>query len=95
MNEAGCEILNRIELNQVLVRFADDEMTRRVIEALLRYGTYWCGGNVCHGRAVMRISVSSWETTDDDVAQPLAVMLQVAKRIREGRDTWNMPPTQV
>lgn len=73
------EILNEVALNQALVSFGTDEETRRVIEAIQDEGTCWCGGTVWQGRAAMRISVSSWVTTDGDVEKSLAAMLRVAK----------------
>ena len=63
---AGFEILNDVVLNQVLVSFGDAEKTRRVIRDIQNDGTCWCGGTEWHGRAAMRISVSSWATTDHD-----------------------------
>ncbi len=68
-------------LNQVLARFGgDDEVTRRVIAEVQADGTCWCGGTVWHGRAAMRVSVSSWATTADDVERSLAAMLRAAER---------------
>jgi len=81
LRDAGFEILNDVVLNQVLVSFGDDETTRRVIAAVQSDGTCWCGGTVWHGRAAMRISVSSWATTDDDVEQSLAAIAHVASEV--------------
>ena len=81
LRAAGHEVLNDVQLNQVLVRFGDDETTRRVIAGIQADGTCWCGGTVWRGRAAMRISVSSWATTDDDVERSLAAMLQVASGV--------------
>ena len=78
LQAAGYEVLNEVVLNQVLVSFGDDERTRRVIAALQEDGTCWCGGTTWHGRAAMRISVSSWATTADDVEQSLGAMLRAA-----------------
>ena len=78
--EAGHEILNEVVLNQVMVSFGDDDKTRRVIAALQEEGTCWCGGTQWHGRAAMRISVSSWATTDNDVERSLDAMIRVAQR---------------
>jgi glutamate/tyrosine decarboxylase-like PLP-dependent enzyme len=77
---AGFEVLNEVVLNQVLVAFGDAETTRRVVTELQSEGTCWCGGTVWQGRAAMRISVSSWATTDEDVERSLAAMLRVAGR---------------
>jgi len=61
------EILNDVVLNQVLVRFGnDDDLTRRVIAEVQRDGTCWLGGTTWHDLAAMRISVSSWATTEED-----------------------------
>ncbi|HEX9105846.1 MAG TPA: pyridoxal-dependent decarboxylase, partial [Longimicrobiales bacterium] len=78
LRAAGCEILNDVVLNQVLVSFGEPERTRAVIEAVQRDGTCWCGGTQWQGRTAMRISVSSWATTEDDVERSLAAMLAAA-----------------
>ena len=78
LRAAGYEILNDVALNQVLVSFGDDATTRRVIEAIQADGTCWCGGTVWQGRAAMRISVSSWATTEDDVERSLKAIIRIA-----------------
>jgi hypothetical protein len=78
LRAAGYEILNDVTLNQALVSFGDDETTRRVIEAIQADGTCWCGGTVWQGRAAMRISVSSWATTEDDVERSLNAIIRIA-----------------
>ena len=77
LRAAGFEVLNDVVLNQVLVSFGDDATTRSVIDAIQRDGTSWCGGTVWHGRAAMRISVSSWATTEADVDRSLDAMIRV------------------
>ena len=79
LGEAGCEILNDVVLNQVLVSFGDADTTRRIIEGIQQDGTCWCGVTEWHGRVAMRISVSSWATADADVEVSLAAMLRVAR----------------
>jgi len=79
LSAAGWSVLNDVALNQVLVSFHDDDATRRVIGALQADGTCWCGGTVWRGRAAMRISVSSWATTEEDIERSLAAMLRIAK----------------
>lgn len=62
------KILNDVVLNQVLVRFGDDdELTRAVISRVQEEGTCWLSGTTWHDMAAMRISVSNWSTTMDDV----------------------------
>ena len=71
----GCTILNDVVLNQVLVALETDERTSAWIDAIQAEGTCWCGGTVWHGRKAMRISVSSWMTTKNDVERSIAAML--------------------
>jgi len=75
----GCEILNEVVLNQVLVAFGDAEKTNRVIQGVQADGTCWCGVTVWQGRTAMRISVSSWATTEADVDRSVAAILRVAR----------------
>lgn len=79
LSAAGWSVLNEVALNQVLVSFHDDDATRRVIAALQADGTCWCGGTVWRGSAAMRISVSSWATTEEDIERSLAAILRIAK----------------
>lgn len=74
----GAEILNEVVLNQVVVAFGDDARTRHVLAAVQDEGTCWCGGTTWKGRAAMRISVSSWATTDDDVERSIEAILAAA-----------------
>jgi glutamate/tyrosine decarboxylase-like PLP-dependent enzyme len=78
LQQAGYPVLNDVVLNQVLVSFGSPEVTRRVIAGIQADGTCWCGGTVWQGHTAMRISVSSWATTDDDVERSLEAMLRVA-----------------
>ena len=79
LSEAGHEVLNEVVLNQVLVSFGGPERTNRVIAGIQAEGTCWCGGTVWQGRTAMRISVSSWATTEADVDASVQAMLRVAK----------------
>jgi glutamate/tyrosine decarboxylase-like PLP-dependent enzyme len=75
LKQAGLEVLNEIVLNQVVVRFGDDERTRRVIASIQDSGKCWCGGTTWRGRTAMRISVSSWATTDEDIELTVGAIL--------------------
>jgi glutamate/tyrosine decarboxylase-like PLP-dependent enzyme len=79
LKAAGYEILNDVVINQVLVSFGAPEKTLATIARLQADGTCWCGGTVWQGKTAMRISVSSWATTKDDVDRSLAAMLKAAK----------------
>ena len=75
----GVEVLNDVVLNQVLVRFGDDERTRRVIERVQSDGVAWMGGTTWKGVAAMRISVSNWSTTEADADASVASILRATR----------------
>ena len=89
--EPGIRILNDVVLNQVLVRFeaedddaaAADDRTRRVVAAVQRDGTCWLGGTTWHGTAAMRISVSNWSTTEEDVDRSVEAILRCAREVSD------------
>jgi glutamate/tyrosine decarboxylase-like PLP-dependent enzyme len=80
LQSAGYQVLNDVVLNQVLVTFGDAETTLRVISEIQTDGTCWCGGTVWQGQTAMRISISSWATTDEDVERCLKAMLRIARQ---------------
>jgi glutamate/tyrosine decarboxylase-like PLP-dependent enzyme len=75
---AGYRVLDDVVLNQVLVSFGSAERTREVVSRVQNEGTCWCGGTVWQGHTAMRISVSSWATTEADVERSLAAILHAA-----------------
>jgi glutamate/tyrosine decarboxylase-like PLP-dependent enzyme len=75
---AGFEVLNEVVINQVLVSFGSPEKTLRAVARLQADGTCWCGSTVWQGRTAMRISVSNWATTNEDVDRSLAAMVKAA-----------------
>jgi glutamate/tyrosine decarboxylase-like PLP-dependent enzyme len=75
---AGFEVLNDVVINQVLVSFGSAEVTQKVIRAVQEDGTCWCGGTVWQEKTAMRVSVSSWATTEADVELSLAAILRIA-----------------
>jgi glutamate/tyrosine decarboxylase-like PLP-dependent enzyme len=80
----GHEILNEVVINQVLVSFGPPAVTRAVIERVQQEGTCWCGGTEWQGRTAMRISVSSWATTNADVDASLEAICRAADQCRAG-----------
>jgi glutamate/tyrosine decarboxylase-like PLP-dependent enzyme len=81
---AGYQVLNDVVLNQVLVSFGDKDTTNRVISRIQEDGTCWCGGTAWQGRTVMRISVSCWATTEEDVERSLNAIMRIAAEERKG-----------
>lgn len=82
LKAAGFSILNDVVLNQVLVSFGTPEKTLRVIAAIQADGTCWCGGTVWQGHTAMRISVSCWATTDNDVERSVEAMIRIANQTK-------------
>ena len=78
LKEGGFEVLNDAVINQVLVSFGRPEVTREVIRRVQEDGTCWCGGTVWQGKTAMRISVSSWATTETDVERSLQAIIRIA-----------------
>jgi len=83
LRAAGYQILNDVVINQVLVSFGEPVVTRAVIAKVQADGTCWCGGTEWHGRPAMRISVSSWATTEEDVEMSLAAIRRIAEEVHE------------
>ena len=84
--EPGVEVLNDVVLNQVLVRFLDpagdhDRRTAEVTRAIQRDGVLWASGTTWHGVGALRISVSNWSTTEDDVDRSVEAILGAARRL--------------
>jgi glutamate/tyrosine decarboxylase-like PLP-dependent enzyme len=65
----GFELLNEVVLNQVLFRFESDERTDEVLRRVQESGEAWLSGTMWDGRRAIRISVSNWQTSDDDVSR--------------------------
>lgn len=81
LKAAGYDVLNDVVLNQVLVSFGEEDITRRVIRGVQEEGTCWCGGTTWQGQVAMRISVSSWATTEEDVQRSLEAILRIASQV--------------
>ena len=73
--EAGIRVLNDVVLNQVAVRFGDDDMlTKRVIERLQADGICFAAGAEWKGLWIMRLSVTSWATSEEDADSSVAAI---------------------
>jgi glutamate/tyrosine decarboxylase-like PLP-dependent enzyme len=87
--EPGIRVLNKVELNQFLVRFGSaevskqsDQTTRDVIAQLDTEGTVFFSGAAWRGMWVMRVSVISWATTQPDVDQAMKVIIEAWRRVK-------------
>ena len=79
LRAAGFNVMNDVVINQVLVSFGSAEITREVIRRIQEEGTCWCGATEWKGKPAMRISVSSWATTEANVDRSLEAMVRIAR----------------
>jgi glutamate/tyrosine decarboxylase-like PLP-dependent enzyme len=87
LRNLGFDVVNRVALNQVLVRGKTDEETLAIQTAVAASGEAWFGATVWRGQPAFRLSVSSWRTTDDDINALVALLVKVRNSYRmEGRD---------
>jgi len=81
LREGGLEVLNEVVLNQVLVRASTDDITSALIDVVQREGTCWCGPTVWQNRPAMRISISGWSTSPDDIDRSARAIVAAARRL--------------
>ena len=80
LGRQGFEILNDVVFNQVLVGLDSDALTAATIEQLQRSGECWVGGTRWRERDVIRISVCSWATTEEDVTRVVEAFVEARKQ---------------
>jgi glutamate/tyrosine decarboxylase-like PLP-dependent enzyme len=80
LRQAGLEVLNDVVLNQVLVRAATDDRTLAMVESVQQDGTCWCGPTIWEQRPAMRISVSGWATSDEDIKKSADAIIAAGVR---------------
>ena len=81
LRQAGLQILNDVVLNQVLVRAATDDQTLALVQAVQHNGTCWCGPTVWQHRPAMRISISGWATTSEDISTSADAIISAAQQL--------------
>jgi glutamate/tyrosine decarboxylase-like PLP-dependent enzyme len=79
----GARVENDVVFSQVSASFGSDERTKEVTARLMADGTAWMTGSRWQGKAVLRISVSNWSTTDEDVARSLDALRKAAEPVPE------------
>jgi glutamate/tyrosine decarboxylase-like PLP-dependent enzyme len=77
----GCQVLNDVVLNQVLFRFADDDATGRALASVQASGEAWMSGTEWDGRRAIRLSVSSWRTTEADIERTVAAFRRATENV--------------
>ena len=81
LKKAGFEILNEVFFNQVLVHFQDNETTKSILKDVQDQRVCWCGGAVWQGKDVIRLSVCSWATTEDDIKLSIESFVKAKSKI--------------
>ena len=77
----GCKVLNEVVLNQVLFRFGDDATTTGALAAVQASGEAWMSGTEWEGRPAIRLSVSSWRTTEADIERTVAAFRRATENV--------------
>ena len=72
----GFTIVNDVVFNQVLVSCGNSELTKSTLLNLQKSGEIWCGGSTWKGEAMIRVSVCSWATTEEDIERTIAAFVQ-------------------
>ena len=78
LSAGGATVHNEVVLNQVLVGFGDSDRTDAVVDAVQRDGTCWVGATTWRGQRLMRVAVSNWSTTREDVERSAEAILRCA-----------------
>lgn len=69
LKENGFEVLNDVVFNQVMATCGNDGLTDQTLRNIQEARECWVGGSKWEGRSVIRISVCSWATTEEDVSR--------------------------
>lgn len=78
----GFRILNEVVFNQVLVAGETPSQTSETLASIQTSGVCWCGGTQWNGEPAIRISVSSWATTPDDVERSVQAFVDARSAAR-------------
>jgi glutamate/tyrosine decarboxylase-like PLP-dependent enzyme len=80
----GVEVLNDVEYTQVSVAFGDDDTTRAVTARIIEDGRVWMSGSRWRDRDILRVSVSNWQTAEEEVATAVAAVGSALAAVRGG-----------
>lgn len=82
LSKHGFTILNDVVFNQVLVACDSDRETEEVLKHIQEQRVCWCGGSQWFGKKVIRISVCSWVTTNEDITRSVESFMKARNRVR-------------
>jgi glutamate/tyrosine decarboxylase-like PLP-dependent enzyme len=72
----GFNVLNEVVFNQVLVTCGSPEETVATLSKLQQSGECWCGSGKWHNTPVIRVSVCSWATTEEDISRTVRAFVK-------------------
>jgi glutamate/tyrosine decarboxylase-like PLP-dependent enzyme len=82
LRQAGFEVINRVVLNQVIVRGQSDAETKAIQGGAHDSGEVWFGMSAWEGKPAFRLSISSWRTTNDDITRLVDVLIAARTSFR-------------
>jgi glutamate/tyrosine decarboxylase-like PLP-dependent enzyme len=82
LTDASFTVHNDVVINQVVVSFGTPENTLEVIRQVQADGTTWAGGTSWQGHTAMRLSISSWATTDEDIQRSAEAIVRIARQVK-------------
>jgi glutamate/tyrosine decarboxylase-like PLP-dependent enzyme len=77
-------VVNDVVLNQVLIRVGDAASTNTVEELIQQDGTVWLGGTTWRGERLLRVAVSNWSTSDQDIERTVETFAKAVHHARRG-----------
>ena len=82
LTDKGIEVLNDVQLNQILLRFGSDDRTGEVMREIQSGGELWAGDTLWHGKRALRISISSWITSDEDIDRSIRAIISANDTVK-------------
>jgi len=79
LKSIGIEVVNEVVFNQVLVAGENDEQTRQILQYLQESGECWLGGSTWGGKAMIRVSICSWMTDEEDIQRMIGLFERAKK----------------
>ena len=83
IKKAGFQVMNDVVFNQVLVACENDNITGRTLELIQQSGECWCGSAQWYDRKVIRVSVSSWATTAEDITRSVEAFKKAYDEVKD------------
>jgi glutamate/tyrosine decarboxylase-like PLP-dependent enzyme len=75
LTDSGFTIVNEVVFNQVIISCETEQLTQRTLSLVQQSGICWCGGSTWNKKSVIRISLCSWATTEQDVRRSVDVFM--------------------